>query len=60
LVILYLHKNELVMKDTCDRDKWRKVVKSMTIRNPDNSVKGEETGSKLNRWWLHFSFEPQL
>jgi len=44
-----MHKNELVMKDACDRDKWRKVMKSMTIRNPANSVNGVETGSKLNR-----------
>jgi len=46
-----MHKNGLVMKDACDRDKWREVMKSMTIRNPANSVNGEETGSKLNRWW---------
>jgi len=41
-------KNGLVMKDACDREKWREV-KSMTIRNPTNSVNGEETGSKLKR-----------
>jgi len=35
------------MKDACDRDKWRKVVKSMTIQNPANPVNGEEIGSKL-------------
>jgi len=34
-----------------DWDKWQKVVKSMIIRNPANSVDGKETGSKLNRWW---------
>jgi len=44
-----MHKNGLVMKDACDRDKWREMVKSMTIRNPANSVNGKETGSKLNR-----------
>jgi len=41
------NKNGQVM-DACDREKWRKVVKSMTKRNPVNSVDGEETGSKLN------------
>jgi len=40
------------MKDACDRDKWREVVKSMTIRNPSYSVDEEETESKLNRWWV--------
>jgi len=45
-----MHKNGLVMENACDRDKWREVVKSMTIRNLANSVDGEETGSKLNRW----------
>jgi len=44
-----MHKNGLVMKDVRDRDKWQKVVKSMTIQNPTNSVNEEETGSKLNR-----------
>jgi len=38
------------MKDAQDRDKWREVVKSITIRNLANSVNEEETGSKLN-WW---------
>jgi len=42
-----MKKNELV-KDIY-RDKWRKVVKSMNIQNPANSVDGKETGSKLNR-----------
>jgi len=46
-----MHKNGLVMKDVCDRDKWGEVVKSMTIRNPVNSVNGEETGLKLIWWW---------
>jgi len=41
-------KNGLVMKVTCDHDKWREVVKSMTIRNPAN---GEENGLKVNRRW---------
>jgi len=37
------------MEDPYIWDKWREVVKSMTIQNPANSVDGEETGSKLNR-----------
>jgi len=44
-----MHINGLVMKDVYDRDKWREVVKLMTVQNPTNSVNGEETGSKLNR-----------
>jgi len=42
-------KIRLVIEDACDRDKWREVVKSMTIRNPANSVDRKETGLKLNR-----------
>jgi len=42
-----MYKSGLVMKDAWE--KWTEVVKSMTIRNPANSVNGEETGSKLKR-----------
>jgi len=45
-----MNKNGLVMEDAYNREKWQ-VVKSITIRNPANSVNGEEAGSKLNRWW---------
>ena len=34
-------------KDACDRTKWRGIVKTMTIRNPANSVDGENTGSNM-------------
>jgi len=44
-----MYKNGLVMKHECDREKCREVVKSMAIRNPANSVNGEEIGSKLKR-----------
>jgi len=43
-----MKKNELGKEDVYNRDKWRKVVKSMTMRNPANSVDGKETESKLN------------
>ena len=42
-----MKKNGLVKKDACDRTKWRGVVKTMTIRNPANSVDGENTGSNM-------------
>jgi len=48
-VEMEMNKSRLVMEDAYNRDKWREVVKSMTIRNPENSVDGEETGSKLYR-----------
>jgi len=44
-----MNENGLVMEDAYNRDKWREVVKSMTIRNPANPVDEEKTGSKLNR-----------
>ena len=42
-----IKKNGLVKEDACDRTKWRSVVKTMTIRNPDNSVDGDNTGSNM-------------
>ena len=38
-------KNGLVKEDACDRTKWRGVVKTMTIRNPANSVDGTIPGA---------------
>ena len=35
-----MNKNGLVKKDTCDRTKWRGVVKTMTIQNPANLLTG--------------------
>ena len=35
----------MIEEDACDRTKWRGMVKTMTIRNPANSVDGENTGS---------------
>jgi len=49
-----MHNDGLVMKDACDRDKWREMVKSM---NPANSVDGEETGSKLiMNYYIHIQY----
>ena len=42
-----MKKNGLVKEDACDRTKWRGVVKTMTIRNPANSVDGDNTGSNI-------------
>ena len=42
-----MKKNGLVKEDVCDRTKWRGVVKTMTIRNPANSVDGDNTGSNM-------------
>ena len=39
--------NGLVKEDACDRKKWRGVVKTMTIRNPANSVDWDNTGSYI-------------
>ena len=39
--------NGLGKEDACDRTKWRGIVKTMTIRNPANSVDGENTGSNM-------------
>ena len=40
-----MKKNGLMKEDACDRTKWRGVVKTMTIRNPANSV--DNTGSNM-------------
>ena len=37
--------NGLVKEDACNRTKWRRVVTTMTIRNPANSV--DNTGSNM-------------
>ena len=42
-----MKKNGLVKEDECDRTKLRGVVKKMTIRNPANSVDGDNTGSNV-------------
>ena len=42
-----MKKNGLVKEDGCNRTKRRGVVKTMTIRNPANSVDGENTGSNM-------------
>ena len=42
-----MKKNGLGKEDACDRTKWRVIVKTMTIRNPANSVDGENTGSNM-------------
>ena len=44
-----MKKNGLVKEDARDQAKWRGAVKTMTIRNPANSVDGDNTGS--NSWW---------
>ena len=36
-----MKKNGLVKEDACNRTKWRGMVKTMTKRNPDNSVNGD-------------------
>ena len=46
-----MKKNGLVKEDACDLTKWRGVVKRMTIRNPVNSVDGDNTGSNMKWWW---------
>ena len=42
-----MKKNGLVKEDACDRTKWRGIVKTMTIRNPANSIDGDNTGSNM-------------
>ena len=42
-----MKKNRLGKEDACDRAKWRGIVKTMTVRNPANSVDGENTGSNM-------------
>ena len=42
-----MKKNGLVKRDACDQTKWRGVVKTLTIRNPANSVDGNNIGSNL-------------
>ena len=40
-----MKKNGLVKEDACNRTKWRGLVKTISIRNPANSVDGDSTGS---------------
>ena len=40
-------KNGLVKEDARNRTKWRGMVKTMTIRNPANSVDWDNTGSNM-------------
>ena len=40
-----MKKNGLGKENACDRTKWRGVVKTMTMRNPANSV--DSTGSNM-------------
>ena len=42
-----MKKNGLGKEDACYRTKWRGVVKTMTLRNPANSVDGVNTGSNI-------------
>ena len=42
-----MKKNGLGKEDACDRTKWRGVVKTMTMRNPANSVDVDNTGSNM-------------
>ena len=42
-----IKKNGLGKEDACDRTKWRGMVKTMTIRNPANSVDVDNTGSNM-------------
>ena len=42
-----MKKNGLGREDACDRTKWRGMAKTMTIRNPANSVDGDNTGSNM-------------
>ena len=42
-----MKKNGLGKKDACDRTKWRGVVKTMTMRNPANSVDVDNTGPNM-------------
>ena len=42
-----MKKNGLVEENACDRTKWRGMVETMTIRNPENSVDGYNTGSNM-------------
>ena len=46
-VEIEMKQNELVKKNECDRTKWRSVVKTMTIRNPANSIDRDNTGSNM-------------
>ena len=42
-----MKKNGLVKKDACNRTKWQSMVKTMTIRNPANSVDRDNTRSNM-------------
>ena len=42
-----MKKNGLGKEDACARMKWRGVAKTMTIRNPANSVDGDNAGSNM-------------
>ena len=42
-----MKKNGLGKEDACDQRKWRGVVKTMIIRNPSNSVDGDNIGSNM-------------
>ena len=42
-----MKKNELVKEDACDRTKWQSVVKTIIVRNPANSVDGDNTGPNM-------------
>ena len=42
-----MKKNGLGKEDACDRTKWQGVVKTMTVRNPANSVDGNNNGSNM-------------
>ena len=42
-----MKKNGLGKEDACDRTKWQGMGKTMTIRNPTNSIDGDNTGSNM-------------
>ena len=42
-----MKKNGLVKENASNQTKWRGVVKTMSIRNPANSVDGYNTGSNM-------------
>ena len=46
-VEIEIKKNGLGKEDTCDRTKWRGVVKTTTIRNPANSGDGDNIGYNM-------------
>ena len=42
-----MKKNGLMKEDACNRKQWRGVVKTITMKNPANSVDGDNAGSNM-------------